>query len=107
MIAGKDGIISIDVDDKDPKRAAGIANAYVDELYKLTQNLAVTEASQRRLFFEKQLKLAKDELVAAEIAMKKTQEQTGIIKLEGQARAIIKAVAELWAQIAATEVNLE
>ena len=66
----------------------------------------MTEASQRRLFFEKQLKLAKDELVAAEIAMKKTQEQTGIIKLEGQAEAIIKAVAELRAQIAATEVNL-
>jgi len=106
VIAGKDGIIAIDVDDEDPKRAADIANAYVDELYKLTQNLAVTEASQRRLFFEKQLKLAKDELVAAEIAMKKTQEQTGIIKLEGQAEAIIKAVAELRAQIAATEVNL-
>src|SRR6266849_5345542 len=51
ITAGRDGIITIDVDDKDPKRAADLANAYVDELMKLTRVLAVTEASQRRLFF--------------------------------------------------------
>src|SRR6266513_1808426 len=49
IAAGRDGIITIDVDDKDPKRAADLANAYVDELVKLTKNLAGTEASQRRL----------------------------------------------------------
>src|SRR6266705_4477622 len=52
IAAGRDGIITIEVDDKDPKRAAELANAYVDELMKLTRVLAVTEASQRRLFFE-------------------------------------------------------
>lgn len=106
VVAGRDGIISIAVDDKDAKRAAAMANAYVDELYKLTQNLAVTEASQRRLFFEKQLKLARDELTAAEVAMEKTQQQTGLIKLDGQTEAIIRAVAELRAQVAAKEVQL-
>src|SRR3989338_8913245 len=33
----KDGTITIEVDDKNPKRAADLANAYVDELLKLTQ----------------------------------------------------------------------
>src|SRR6266853_4210902 len=55
IVAGKDGIITVEVDDKDSKRAAELANAYVDELMKLTKVLAVTEASQRRLFFERQL----------------------------------------------------
>ena len=52
--SSKDGIINIEVVDKDPVLAANIANAYVEELYRLTQTMAVTEASQRRLFFEKQ-----------------------------------------------------
>ena len=54
IIASKEGIIAIDVDDEDPKRAADLANAYVSELQKLTQTMAITEASQRRLFFENQ-----------------------------------------------------
>jgi tyrosine-protein kinase Etk/Wzc len=55
ITTGKDGLITIEFEDRDPKRAAAIANAYVEELDKLTQSLAVTEAAQRRLFFERQL----------------------------------------------------
>jgi uncharacterized protein involved in exopolysaccharide biosynthesis len=106
LIAGKDGLITIEVDDKDPERAAALANAYVDELHRLTESLAVTEAAQRRLFFEKQLKEAKENLANAEAALQKTQEQTGLIRLDEQGRAIIEAVARLRAQIAAKEVQL-
>jgi tyrosine-protein kinase Etk/Wzc len=104
--AGKEGLISIEVEDRDPRRAAEIANGYVDELYRLTRTLAVTEASQRRLFFEKQLQAAKTGLANAEIALKKTQETTGLIKLDDQGRAIIEAVARLQAQVAAKEVEV-
>ena len=106
IFAGKDGLITIDVDDKDPKRAAAIANAYVEELIRLNESLAITEASQRRLFFEKQLTQAKDDLVSAEIALKKTQEKTGLIQLDAQGKVIIEAVARLKAQIAAKEVQI-
>ena len=51
----KEGLISIQVSDRDPKRAADIANAWVDELRALNQNLALTEAAQRRVFFEQKL----------------------------------------------------
>ncbi len=106
VTSGKDGLIAIEFDDKDPKRAAAIANAYVEELYKLTQTLAVTEASQRRLFFEKQLALTKRELGNAEVALKTTQEETKLIKIDEQGRAIIEAFARLRAQVVAKEVQL-
>src|SRR6185369_4353528 len=48
----KDGLIRVSVKDRDPKIAAEIANGYVDELRKLSATLAITEASQRRLFFQ-------------------------------------------------------
>jgi tyrosine-protein kinase Etk/Wzc len=104
--AGKDGMIDIMVDDEDPKLAAAIANAYVSELQKLMQTMAVTDASQRRLFFEKQLLLAKKNLADAEVALKQVQEKTGLIRLEGQAEMIISAAAGLKAQIASKEVQM-
>lgn len=107
LVLGKDGIITIDVDDTDPQIAADIANAYVEELEKMTEGLAITEASQRRVFFEKQLKTTKEQLANAEIAMKQTQERTGLIRLEEQGRAVIEAVATLRAQIAAKQVQLQ
>jgi uncharacterized protein involved in exopolysaccharide biosynthesis len=106
ITAGKDGLITVDFDDEDPKRAAAVANAFVEELDKLTQSLAVTEAGQRRLFFERQLQQAKEDLSKAEVALKVTQEQTGLIKLDDLGKAIIESVAALRGQISAKEVEL-
>jgi tyrosine-protein kinase Etk/Wzc len=105
--AGKDGLISISFEDRDPKRSAQIANAYVDELYKANQRLAITEAAQRRLFYEKQLEAEKEALASAEVELKKTQESTGLIQLNSQAEAIIRSVAALKAQITAKEVQIQ
>ena len=55
-IGKKDGLISVEVDDESPQRAADMANAYVDELRRMTSVLAVSEAQQRRVFFDKELK---------------------------------------------------
>lgn len=103
---GKDGMISVDVEDKDPKRAAEMANAYVDELKKLNVSLAITEASQRRMLFEKQLSQVKKNLADAEVDLKTAQEKSGVIQLTGQAEAVIKGAAEVKAQIAAKEIVL-
>ena len=105
--SAKDSTIVVSVEDGDPKRAADMANAYVNELYKLSQTLAVTEASQRRLFFQSQLETAKQDLTVAEGALRQTQEKTGLIQLDGQAKAIIESTAALKAQIAAREVQLQ
>ncbi len=106
ITSGKEGIIEIEVSDKDPKRAADMANAYVEELYKLTQNVAVSEASQRRILFESQLKLAKDELAKAEANLRGIQEKTGLIEPGSQGRAIIESAASLRAMIGAKEVEI-
>ena len=78
----------------------------MDELFKLTENLAVSEAAQRRLFYERQAEQVKGLLAKAEEDLKKTQEATGVIELDNQAKAMIEAAAVLRAQIASKEVQL-
>lgn len=102
----KDGFITIAANDKEAQFAADLANAYVDELAKLSRAMALTEASQRRLFFEKQLKDARDQLANAEIGLRKTQEKTGLIQPEAQVQAIIINAAQVKGAIAAKEVQL-
>jgi uncharacterized protein involved in exopolysaccharide biosynthesis len=106
ILLGKEGFITISVEDKDSRRAAEMANTYVEELGKVTQQLAVTEASQRRLFFGQQLEQAKNDLAAAEQALKETELKTGLIQLDSQAKAIIESVVKLRAAIATKEVEL-
>ena len=103
----KDGLIHISVESHDPRRAAELANGYVDQFRDLSQHLAITEASQRRLFFEQELEKAKDNLANAEEAMKETEQKTGLIQLDSQARALIESAAALRAQIAAREVQIQ
>jgi len=106
ITAGKDGIISIQVDDKDPKRAAELANAYVDELFKLTKVLAVTEASQRRLFFERQLEQAKDSLARSEASTRQALQKGGLVLVEGQGRVMAETSARLRAEITVKEIQI-
>lgn len=103
----KDGLIHLSVEDKDPKLAADIANGYLDEFKKLSANLAITEASQRRLFFEQQLREAKDNLTNAEEAMKHTQQTTGVLQVDSQAKALIETAVGLRAQAVAKEVQIQ
>ena len=104
---GKDGLIHISVWDHDPRRAADLANGYVDQFRSLSRNLAITEASQRRLFFEQELRQAKDNLANAEQAMQQTMQSSGVIELDSQARALIQSGAMLRAQITAREVQIQ
>lgn len=101
------GIVTIDVEDEDPKRAAEMANAFVAELNHLNSGLAITDAAQRRLFFEDQLKDTKVALAKAEDSMKAFMEKTGAIQVDSQAGAVISGIATLKAEIAAKEVELD
>ena len=102
----KDGLIRIEIEDRDPKRASDMANAYVDEYQKFSQHLAIGEAGQRRLFFERQLVGAKNDLAGAEEALKASQQKSGMIQLDSQAKALIESVAALRAEITAKEVEI-
>jgi len=102
--SGKDGLISVEVDDRDPKFAADLANAHVDELSKLLGKLAITEAQQRRLFFEKQLTIAKEKLITSEIELKATGVSGSVLK--SNPASAVAAVAGLQAAITSQEVKL-
>ena len=106
ITSGKDGLILIEVDDKDPKHAAELANGYVDALFKFTNVLALTEASQRRLFFERQFAEAKENLVNAETAARHALQTSGLVKVDEQGRAMMEATARLRAQISVKEVQI-
>jgi tyrosine-protein kinase Etk/Wzc len=104
---GKAGLIEITVKDKAPKQASDLANFYVDALYRMNSSLAITEAGQRRLFYDQQLADEKAALVKAEEDLKSTQLKTGLISLTGQADLAIRNVAQTRAQIASREVELQ
>ncbi|PUE41205.1 Wzz/FepE/Etk N-terminal domain-containing protein [Limnohabitans sp. Bal53] len=102
--SGKDGLITVEIDDKDPKFAADLANAHVDELQKLMAKLAVTEAQQRRMFFEKQLGQVKDKMITAEQALRATGISGSVLK--ANPTSAVAAVAALQAQVTAQEVRV-
>ncbi len=104
IASGKDGLITIDASDKDPTFAAQLANAHVEELGKLLNRLAVTEAQQRRLFFEKQLANAKDNLVKADQALKASGVNSSVLK--ATPGAAVESMAKLKAGITAQEIRL-
>ncbi len=104
-VGKKDGLITIDVDDESPQLAADIANHYVEELRLLTNVLAVTEAQQRRVFFESQLQKAKDKLGAAQTALQSSGFNMAALKAEPKAAA--EGYAKLQAELTAAEVRLQ
>lgn len=104
--AGKDGIISISADDKDPNRAALLANAFVDELAKTTVRLNLSKAGTEKVFLEKRLDLVKKELMAAEDDLKAFSQLNKIVQVDSQASATIEGLARLKADLAGKEVLL-
>ena len=106
-LGSKDGLIRINVRDRDPKLASDIANGYVEEFRKLSASLAITEASQRRLFFQQQLSAAKDDLANAEEAMKRTEQTTGVLQIDSQAKLLIESASMLRAQVVAKQVQIQ
>ena len=102
----KDSIVTITVTDSNPLRARDLASGYLQALQLTSAELALTESSQRRLFFEHRLAREKDDLADAEVAMKQAEEKTGLIAPGGQTLSEIQTLAQLNAQITAQEAQL-
>lgn len=107
IISEKEGLISISFTDKDKQRVAGVANSFPGELGNLMKTLAVHEASQRREFYEDQLRDAKEALVIAEILLQQVEQKKGIVQPDAQARSVIEGFALIRSQIAAKEVEVQ
>jgi uncharacterized protein involved in exopolysaccharide biosynthesis len=101
----KDGMINVAVDDTSPQRAADMANRYVDELRAVSSTLAVTEAQQRRMFFEQQLQASRGRLLQAQQALQSSGFSAGALRAEPRAAA--EGYAKLKAETVAAEVRLQ
>jgi tyrosine-protein kinase Etk/Wzc len=105
--SGRDSMIKLSVEDRDPQRAAALANAFIAELNTQNDRLAITESAQRRMFFEHEVESEKNALSVAESALKETQQRTGVIAAANQAEVVIGSIARLRSEIAMQEVLLQ
>lgn len=104
--SGKDSIISITYEDSDPKFAASVVESYIKALDEMLKKLALSDAAQQRIFYEKQLFLTRKKLVEAENQLKELQKTSGLIELGSQTSSAIEASAKLQAAIAERKVYL-
>lgn len=110
--ADKAGLITVEVDNKDPELAAKIANSYVSGLTELNKRLVFSQAGQKRLFFEQQLQLARDGLANAEHTVAEQLQNQGVVpddirkRLKTIPRAADETAAQLRGQIAAKELQI-
>jgi uncharacterized protein involved in exopolysaccharide biosynthesis len=100
----KDGLITVEVEDHDPHRAADMANQYVAELRQLTGRLALSEAQQRRVFFEEELKRTRTRLTQAQVDLQSSGFNPGALRAEPKAAA--EEYARLRAQMTSAQVRL-
>lgn len=105
LIGKKDGLISVEAVAGTPVMAADMANQYVAELRRVTSELALTEAQQRRVFFETELKKARVKLDEAQRILQSGGFNAGALKAEPHAAA--ESYARVKAEITSAEVVLQ
>jgi uncharacterized protein involved in exopolysaccharide biosynthesis len=107
LLKGKEDIISIEVEDKDPKRAAAMATAFIEELDKFNKRQVMTSGGRMRAFVEKRLVETSQALIRAEDALQLFQETNKAVKLEAQSKTIIDAIGSIRGELMAKEVELQ
>jgi uncharacterized protein involved in exopolysaccharide biosynthesis len=102
----KSGIITVDVLDRDPKRAAAIANAYAQELDRTIAQVNTSSARRQREFLETRLKAVKVDLDAADKALGEYSSSRSVIDVKEQAKAMLGAAASLQGELIAAKTEL-
>jgi len=103
----KSGIITLTVTDRDPKQAAGLAGAYVEELDRLVAELSTSAAHRERVFLEDRLKAVKKDLDEAAEQFGQFASKNAAIDIKEQGRAMVEAAATLQGQLIATQSEFE
>ena len=103
----KSGIITVEVSDRDPHRAAAIAGAYIDELDKLMAELTTSSAHRERVFLEGRLNTVNQELQSAEQNFSQFASKNTTIDVAEQAKAAVQSTAILQGQLIGAQSELE
>jgi len=103
----KSQIITITVVDHDPKRAAAMGQAYVEELNRLVAELSTSSARRERIFLEERLQAVSKDLDSAEKEFSQFASKNSAIDIKEQGKAMVEAAATLQGQLIAAESELE
>jgi len=107
VVDRKSQIITITVTDHDPKRAAAMAQAYVEELNRLVAELSTSSARRERIFLEGRLQAVSQDLEAAEKDFSQFASKNTAVDIKEQGRAMVEAAATLQGQLIAAQSELE
>jgi capsule polysaccharide export protein KpsE/RkpR len=102
----KSGVITLTVTDYEPRVAAQIANAYVEELNRLAVDLNTSSAHRERQFLEERLATAKDDLAHASGALSQFTSKNSMVDPQNEGRAVMDAAARLQGELIASETQL-
>lgn len=103
----KEDIVKVTVEDRDPKRAADMANAFIEELDRTNKSAVMTSGQRMRAFVEKRLIETKADLAQIEDSLKSFQKTNNAVKLDDQSKAIIEAIGSVKGTLMAKEVESE
>jgi capsule polysaccharide export protein KpsE/RkpR len=103
----KSQIITLTVTDHDPRRAAAMGQAYVEELNHLVAELSTSSARRERIFLEERLKAVNQDLETAEKDFSEFASKNEAIDVKEQGKAMLEAAATLQGQLIAAESELE
>jgi len=103
----KDGLIVIEVTDEDPRRAAEMANSFVDELGKLLREIALQEAKDRLVFLEQERQQSNLSLTKAEEDLRNFGQKHSVLQIDSQIRGALEYIASLRAAIDAKQIQLQ
>jgi uncharacterized protein involved in exopolysaccharide biosynthesis len=103
----KSGVISITVEDTDPRRARDLAQGYLDELNLLVNRTSTSSAHQERVFIEKRLQKVKADLGQAQQRMSEFSSTHSTVDIKEQTRAMVDAASRLQAQMILEQANLD
>ncbi len=103
----KENTITINVESKDPKLSADIANTYIEALERTIGLLNISSAKRERMFIEEQLKRVERDLKIAEEKLKDFQEKHLLIDVESEAKVLVDNLADLYAQRESCEISVK
>lgn len=103
----KSGVITIVVEDTDPRRARDLTQAYLDELNLLLNRTSISSAHQERVFIEKRLDKVKADLEQAQLQMSQFSSTHDTIDIKEQTRAMVDAASRLQAQMIVEQSSLD
>jgi uncharacterized protein involved in exopolysaccharide biosynthesis len=103
----KSGVVTITVTDRDPQRAAQMAQSYVEELDRLVTQVSTSSARRERVFIEERLKSVKHDLDSASQQFSEYASQNTAVDITAQAKAMVEAAARLEGELIASQSELQ